>query len=129
MVGYSELAKVMPADMGRWLHDYGFELNSREWAGLIWLGILLVFGLTKPTVRTSLRDVLRSASSPKLAAVWAIYLAWIAGFVALAHRVGVWKTALTKDTVVWTVTAGLASIMTMTDASRPGHFGRAVQKV
>ena len=128
MVGYSELVKVVLADMGGWLHDYGFELNSREWAGLIWLGILLAFGLSKPTVMTSLRDVLRSAFSPKLAAVWAIYVAWIAGFVALAHWVGVWKTVLTKDTIVWTVTGGLASIMTFTEASKPGHFGRAVLK-
>lgn len=129
MVDYKELVKVVLADMRGWLHDYGFELNSREWAGLIWLGILLLaFGLSKPTLRTSLRDVLRSAFSPKLAVVWAIYVAWIAGFVALAHWVGVWKTVLTKDTLVWTVTAGLALIVTFTEASKPGHFRRAVLK-
>lgn len=128
MVGYGELAKIVFAHIGCWLHDYGFELNSREWASLIWLGILLAFGLSKPTVRKCLRDFLRSAFSPKLAAVWAIYVAWIAGFVALAHWVGVWKNVLTKDTIVWTVTAGLALIVTFTEASKPGHFGRAVLK-
>ncbi len=129
MVDYSELAKIILANIGCWLHDYGFELNSREWASLIWLGILLVLGLSKPSVRKSIRDVLRSAFSPKLAAVWAIYVAWIAGLVALAHWVGVWKNVLTKDTILWTVTAGLALIVTFTEASKPGHFGRAVLKV
>ena len=128
MVSYSELTKVILADIGGWFHDYGFELNSREWAGLIWLGILLALWLSKPTVRTSLRDVLRSAFSPKLAAIWATYVAWIAGFVALAHWIGVWKTVLTKDTIVWTVTSGLALIVTFTEASKPGYFGRAVLK-
>lgn len=128
MAGFSELANVVLADMGRWLHNCGFELNSREWASLIYIGILLVFGLSGPTVRTSLRDVLGSAFSPKLTAVWAIYVAWVAGFVALSHWVGVWKTVLTKDTVVWTVTAGLASIMKFTEASKSGYFGRAVLK-
>ena len=129
MVGYSELAKIALAHIGCWLHDYGFELNSREWAGLIWIGVFLAFGFSKPTVRKSLRDVLCSAFSPKLAAIWAIYVAWVAGFVALAHSVGVWRNVLTKDTIVWTVTAGLASIVVFTEASKPGYFGRAVLKV
>ncbi len=128
MVSYSELVKIVLAHIECWLHDYGFELNNRERASLIWLGILIAFGLSKPTVRKCLRDVLRSAFSPKVAAVWAIYVAWIAGFVALAHWVGVWKNLLTKDTIVWTVTAGLASIVTFTEASKPGYFGRAVLK-
>jgi hypothetical protein len=69
---------------------------------------LLAFGLSKHTARKSVRDVLRSAFSPKLAAVWAIYMAWIAGFVAFAHWVGVWKNTLTKDTIVFPVVSGLA---------------------
>ena len=128
MVGYSELAKIVLAHIGCWLHDYGFDLNSREWAGLIWLGIFLGFGFSKPTVRKCLRDVLRSAFSPKLAAIWAVYVAWIAGFVVLAHSVGAWKNVLTKDTIVWIVTAGLASIVSFTEASKPGYFGRTVLK-
>jgi len=115
-------------DTGNWLHAYGFELNSREWASLIWLGIFLVFALTKPAVRESLRACVRSAFTSKLAAVWAIYMAWIVTLVALTHLVGVWRTALTKDTIVWAVTGGLASIAGFTEAAKPGYFRRAVLK-
>jgi len=115
--------------MGYLLHDYGFDLNSREWVSLIWLGIFLVIVLSKPKVRACLRDAFRLLFSPKMTAVWAFYVAWIAGFVALAHWVGVWKTMLTKDTIVWMVTVGLASIMEFSEASKPGYFKRGVLKV
>lgn len=128
MMNYSELTKVILPDIGGWIHGYGFELNSREWAGLIWLGIFLALGLSKPKVRTSLRNVLHLAFSPKLAAVWATYLGWVAGLVAFAYLIGIWKIVLTKDTIVWTVTAGLALIVTFMEASKPGYFRRAILK-
>jgi len=124
------LVKDVLVDAWGWFQDYGFELNSREWAALIWLGIFVTFVFLNPTVRASLRHVLRSAVTPKLAVVWGVYLAWIAAFVALAHLVGVWRIALTKDTILWAVTGGLASIagFTKAKAAEPGYFGRAVLK-
>lgn len=111
-----------------WSHDYGFELNSREWAGLIWLGIFLAFAFSKPTVRKSFWDVLRSAFALKMVIVWAIYVLWIVGFVALAHWIGAWKTVLTKVTIVWSVTVGLALIVNFPKASEPRFFQRTVLK-
>ncbi len=119
---------VRSMDMTAWLGTYGFELNNREWASLIWLGVFAVFVLCKPSVRSSLRACIRSAFTPKLAAVWLIYLTWIAALVVLAHWVGIWKAVLTKNTVVWTATAGLASVASFTEAWKPRYFRRAVLK-
>ena len=119
---------ILLMDIAAWLHNYGFELNSREWAGLIWLGVLAVFALCKPTVRASLGNVLRLAFTRKLTLVWVTYLVWIGGFVALAYVVGIWKSVLTKDTIVWTATAGLALVGSFTEAWKPGHLRRAFRK-
>jgi hypothetical protein len=114
--------------MTAWLHSYGFDLNSREWAALLWLGVFGVFVLCYPAVRSSLRACVRAAVKPKLAAIWLVYLTWVVVFVALARWVGIWKTALMKDTIVWTVTAGLASIASFTEAWKPQYFRQAVRK-
>jgi len=115
-------------DMAAWLHTYGFDLNNREWASLIWLGVFAVFVLWKSKVRQGLRACIHSAFAPKLAVAWAIYLVWIAVFVVFSYATGIWKTALTKDTIVWTATAGLALVGSSTAAWKPGHFKRALLK-
>lgn len=125
----SELTEASLADIWGWLGAYGFDLNSREWAGLIWLGIILAYGLLVSTVRTSTWRVLRLAFAPKLTVVWSVYVAWVLGVVALAYWGGVWKAVLTKDTFVWVVTTGLVLMTKFTEASEPGYFRRAVLKV
>ena len=114
--------------MADWLQAYGFDLNNREWASLIWLGALLVFVLLKPDIRANFRNVLRLAFTRKLAFVWAVYLVWVAALVVFACATGVWRTALTKDTIVWTATAGLALVGSFTEAWKPGHFRSALLK-
>jgi hypothetical protein len=115
-------------NIGDWLQVYGFELNNREWASLIWLGALLGFGLLNPDIRGNLRNVLRLAFTRKLAFVWAIYLVWIAALVVLSYVTGIWRTELTKDTIVWTATAGLVLVGSFTEAWKPGHFKSAFFK-
>jgi hypothetical protein len=114
--------------MTAWFHSYGFDLNNREWASLIWLGVFGVLLLRYPAVRSSLRACVRTALTPKLAAIWLVYLSWVVALVALARWVGIWTTELTKDTIVWTVTAGLASIASFTEAGKPRYFRRAAWK-
>lgn len=107
-----------------WLEQYGFQLNSREWATLSWLALLALWLLSKAKVRESLAQVLRSAFSPKLLAVWASFILWIVFFIVLVDRAGVWNRTLTKDSLVWTVTAGLVSLAGFTEAAQPGYFRR-----
>lgn len=130
MTSHIELTEAVLADALSWFSGHGFELTNREWANLIWLCVGLVFAVSKLQVRASLRDFLRSAFAPKVVFVWIIYAAWIVTFVALAHWGGVWTAVLTKDTIVWIVTAGLALLMGFTEASsKPGYFRRAILKV
>lgn len=99
---------VYSADAIAWLSRYGFELNNREWATLFWLTVLLVVAIAIPGARSSLIQALKIATGRKLALIWVIYAAWILAFVLLADHVGLWRNILGKDTVVWSLTAGLA---------------------
>ncbi|WP_148212885.1 hypothetical protein [Citrifermentans bemidjiense] len=111
-----------------WLVEHGFQLNNREWASLILIGVLAAWLLPQPHIRHSIRSVIRSAMSPKLLIIWISYVLWIALFVFLAQWQCLWDQSLTKDTVVWAVTVGFVSLAGFTDAHKPGFFSRAVWK-
>lgn len=111
------------------LHEYGFQLSSREWAGLLWLAIALIFCLRLSGVRESIAGVLRIAFGRKLLAVWLLYLVWIAGFILASKLLGLWENALGKLTVVWALTAGIVLVSRSPEASNKGFFGRAVGNV
>jgi hypothetical protein len=123
----------MPKDMfmspSAWFSTYGFVLNNRELATLLWIAILVVFILFKQNTRSALVKVLKTASQPKLATVWTVYIAWILVFVILMDWVGFWRTELAKDTFVWMVTGGIAVLTQVTEATKAGYFRRAVLRV
>jgi hypothetical protein len=109
-----------------WLIAHGFQLNSREWASVIWLGVLAAWLLPKAQVRHSLGTVIRSAISPKLLIVWISFILWIALFVILAQWQSIWDMRLSKDTLLWSATAGVVLLTGFTDAHKPGFFLGAV---
>ena len=111
-----------------WLSTHGFVLNNREKAGLVWFVILAAFVLTKSDVRSSMADVLEMAFTPKIATVWIIYTVWILLFVWITDRVGIWLTVLTKDTFVWSASAGIVLLLGFTEATRPGYFRQSFPK-
>lgn len=112
-----------------WLIDHGFQLNSREWAGLIWLGVLAAWNLPKPQFRCSLGVVIRSAMSPKLRIVWISFFLWVTLFVIFAQWHDLWDPRLTKDTLLWSATAGLVLLTGFTDAHKAGFFRGAVWRI
>jgi len=130
MVNQTDSADHALAAVNAWLIEHGFQLNNREWASLIWLGILAVLlFLPRAQVRHSLVTVIRSAMSPKLLIVWVSFVMWMALIVIIAQWQRLWDPRLTKDTVVWATTAGVVSLAGFTDAHKQGFFTRAVWKI
>jgi len=111
-----------------WLIEHGVQLNNREWASLIWLGILTVSLLLRAQGRHWLGTVIQSAMSLKLLILWASLIMWIALIAIIAQWQGLWDPRLTKDTLVWAATAGVVSLAGFTDAHKQGFFPRAVRK-
>jgi hypothetical protein len=67
--------------------------------------------------------------SPKLLIVWISFILWIALFVILAQWQSIWDMRLTKDTLLWSATAGVVLLTGFTDAHKPGFFRGAVWKI
>lgn len=116
-----------------WHPTYGFKLNNREEAALVWL-ILLLTGFTilvllKPEIRSSLVGALRMAVASKLVIVWIVYVLWIILFVLIAYRVGIWRDVMTKDTLVWGATSGIAVLVGFPNATKSKYFRREFSKV
>ena len=100
-------------------------------SGLPCFGSVLSRGyvLLDPDARSDLIEVLKMAVFSKLVIVWTVYFLWVALFVNIADWVGIWRAVLTKDTLLWSATAGLALLIGSTEASEPGYFRRAFSKV
>jgi hypothetical protein len=89
------------------------DLNSREIALLIWLGIGAVWAVPQRTIRQAFTALVRSIFAPILLAVFALAGVGVALGVWLLHRVGYWDITLLKPTILWFFgSAGLAAILT-----------------
>lgn len=116
-----------------WHSTYGFELSNREKAALVWLILILtafaILVLLKPDIRYSLVGALRMAVASKLVVVWIVYVLWVMIFVLIADWVGIWQAVLTKDTLVWIATGGVAVLVGFTEAAGSGYFRRELSRV
>lgn len=112
-----------------WLAVHGFELSNREWAAAAWLAVLVVVAVRTPDVRSAVISVINTAIGAKLLTLWATYWIWILLFVLIADRVGIWRPVLTKDTMVWSVTAGVVLLTQFTNIAGPRYFRRALVRM
>lgn len=87
---------------------YGFDLNNRELAALIFIGLAIVGLLTWKQTRGSALNVVRAFFAPKLVAAFAIMTAYTACTVAILASLHLWEWSNLKTTLVWWVTVGFA---------------------
>ena len=104
------------------------DLNPREEASLIWLALLFAIALTKADGRRAVGRLVSQMLAPKLATVFMLYAAWIYAFVILTTYLGIWRPELTKPTVVWATTTGVAMLFSVQDAAKPGFFRRKIRE-
>jgi hypothetical protein len=89
------------------------------------LGVGLAAMLLWPTGRASLRDLVGGLAQKKMIAVIAIYLAWIAFAVVVAHAWNFWNRTLATDTLFWVVPVGIPLLWdTASAAIKPGYYWR-----
>lgn len=104
--------------------DPGFELglDNREWAGLIWLVVLLLFCLSKDAIRTSLSRLVAAALSPKILLPLVALVAWVVLEVKLGSFVGLWNSDLLKGTVIWALVDGVVLLAGFDEATKGPRF-------
>ncbi len=111
------LVDVLPS-----LSAYVFEFNNRELAAIVWMFAFIVFSLSISSVRVTLCKILLTSLKPRLAFVWVCYAIWITIFVLVANWLGVWKTELLRETLVWSMVTGIALIIGSVGNTHAGYF-------
>lgn len=85
-------------------------LSTRELAGTIWLLLFVVWALTQPAVRGSVRSILRTLLNPKLVALLGTVIASLAFLVWLLWREGRWDITMLYDTIVFVAVGGIGTV-------------------
>ncbi len=98
--------------------------NNREWALLFWLGVFLVFVLSKRDIRFSFGKVFRAASSPGILVPFTGMVGYVVLEAWLGSKVSFWRPSLLKDTIVWFVVSALALFFNLNKATQEPHFFR-----
>ncbi len=103
-------------------------LNDRQFALLLWAGLVLVALLVWPTGRRSLADVARLFLSRKIWPVFALLALWSLGLVLIGERIGIWTDALTADTWFWFFTTAVVVLFNFSKASKEPDFFKRTAK-
>ena len=104
--------------------------NNRQWALLLWIGLVLIWALTQPKIRRGLGAVVRSLISPKF--MWTIvgYVGVVALAIWGAEGVGLWSSILVSDTVTWLFISGWALFASFAKVdSEPDFFFRHLRQI
>lgn len=102
----------------------GNELNNREWATLVWIGVGLIWLLWRKETRESSVSLLRTAANPVLVVPAIVMWAWTAIVVFVAYRLHLWTNDLIKDTVIWSIGPALGLYFSANDVGKDPHFFR-----
>jgi len=100
------------------------ELNNREWATLVWLSIAVALALLRREIRSSLRDLTRTALHIKILLPALIMVAYVGVLVRIGLRVGLWNMNLIKGTIIWFIVSGLVLLMSSAKAGKERRFFR-----
>jgi hypothetical protein len=94
-------------------------LNTRETALAIWLAALSLWLLSKPDVRRSLWQVLKTIfGSVFIGGVIAVAAAYSAGIALALRQFGYWNTEMTKLAAVWFVAFALVAVVNTKNVDR-----------
>jgi hypothetical protein len=91
-------------------------LNTRETAVVVWLGVALLFVLTKGDVRRSIGGLFRLiVTSAWIAGALLVAAAWATASILLLNFLGYWEPTMTKVAVVWFLGLGLVALFNTKD--------------
>lgn len=96
--------------------------NEREQALLLWLFVLIACCLLKPSIRSSLGAVVRSAMAHKIVLSVMLMLLYIAGIVIGLHYFGLWTSSNATTTIFWTVSVALVALGRVNSVAEDEHY-------
>jgi hypothetical protein len=101
------------------------DLNDREIAFLIWLGVFLAWVFTHAKIRPSALRVLKAFRQIKILIPLALLYAYLGLVVWGLHTIGLWDWDQLKNTFVWSIAVGFASFFQLQKIESSPDFFRA----
>lgn len=99
------------------------ELNTRETATLIWLGIVVAILLVMPPMRQPLLGLLRAFTQKKILQVLAFFALYVGAMIWFLHAICIWDWDQLKNTIIWTVSVALIAVLRSNKIpDEPGYF-------
>jgi hypothetical protein len=99
-------------------------LNNREIAVAIWLFIVLLWALSKSSVRQSIPGLFKALFVKSIIVPLTIMLLYILLMVMIFKIVGFWDTSAIKDTILWTASTAIATFFSLNNVVRDKHYFR-----
>jgi hypothetical protein len=99
-------------------------MNTREWATVIWIVVLLLLACFKRDIRRSLVEVCRQLLHPMLLFPLLLYVATLVALTRLASMLNIWSTSLIGPIILWFVFTGFGYFLHSPDAAKEPHFFR-----
>lgn len=102
------------------------QLNDREWASLIWIGLLVLYILFQPKLRSSMWDVVQAFFQWKIQIAIAAAVGWTAASVWLLAWLRIWQCDNLSATIIWCLTT---MIVTLADTATSKEGAGRLRKV
>lgn len=100
--------------------------TDRELAALLWCLVALAWAMSKPKIRSSLANLLRSFFKLKVLSVNLGLCIYIVVLVLALRRVHLWDISLLKDTLLWIAGGGIVTLLSVGTAEDPSAGFRRV---
>ncbi len=101
-----------------------FGLSNREIAIPIWSIMGIVFAIRKQPVREALGACHRAFRNAKVWSTFVLFAFYIIACTAAASIIGLWNSALLKDSVLWFFFSGFVLLLNAVDGAKKPQFFR-----
>lgn len=109
--------------------DIFASLDSRELATAIWLGIFIIWCLTKSGIRKSLRSLFSATIARPIAMSLTLAASYIAVATVILQSLDMWTIKQLKITVLWYFLAAIPSLMDTPEISKnPASLKKSIAK-
>lgn len=88
-----------------------YSLDTREIATAIWLGIFIIWCVTKPGVRKGFGSVVSAATARPIAIAFSLAIAYLSAVTLVLRALDLWTLTQLKVTVLWFFVAGIPALM------------------
>jgi len=98
------------------------EFNSREIMTLFWMGVALLFFLSKEDIRKSMFGILQAFTNRHILILLGLMLLYITVMVFGLYRGNLWDYSLLKNTIYWSISGAALTVFRSNEAIEDGHY-------